>query len=118
MIAQNKFPRKGLLLYSALLLLTIAVFFRVGTCDFVHYDDPDYVTANPYVQMGVKGEAMSWAFFNLHGAHTYWHPITWLSHMLDVQLFGLSPRAHHFVNLGFHSINVMLLFTLLCKLTQ
>jgi len=100
-----------------LALLTIVVFARVAGNDFVNYDDPDYVTANPYVQHGLTWEGIQWAFANLHGTATYWHPLTWISHMLDFQLFGLHPAGHHLTNLGLHTINVLLLFTLLVKLT-
>src|SRR5436190_10809269 len=100
-----------------LVVLTWGVFWRVSRCEFVNYDDPDYVTANPMVQHGLTWEGVKWAFGNLHGQATYWHPITWLSHMLDCQLFGLNPAAHHLMNLLFHSANVLLLFVLLQQLT-
>ncbi|HMC28626.1 MAG TPA: tetratricopeptide repeat protein, partial [Verrucomicrobiae bacterium] len=82
-----------------------------------NYDDPDYVTSNPVVQQGLTWQGVKWAFLNLHGQATYWHPVTWLSHMLDCQLFGLNPTGHHLMNLLFHSANVLLLFLLLQQLT-
>ena len=109
--------KRSLLVTLSLVMLTGAVFLRVGTCEFVNYDDPDYVTSNRYVQMGLTWESIRWAFVNLHGVRTYWHPLTWLSHMLDVQIFGLNARAHHLVNLLFHTGNVLLLFVLLRRLT-
>jgi len=96
-----------------LIFLTAATFWRVGGCDFLSYDDPDYVTLNPIVQKGLTAEGVAWAFGNIHGEQTYWHPITWLSHMLDVQLFGLNPTAHHLVSLAFHIANAVLLFLVL-----
>src|SRR5258706_3903505 len=100
-----------------LLLLTVAVFARVASNDFVNYDDPDYVTSNPQVQQGLTLDGIKWAFGNLHGQATYWHPLTWISHMLDFQLFGLKPAGHHMVNLLLHAANVLLLFIWLRRLT-
>jgi tetratricopeptide (TPR) repeat protein len=101
-----------------LILLTIALFWRVNQHEFINYDDPDYVTNNSYVQRGLTKESIHWAFTKLHGENTYWHPITWLSHMLDCQLFGLSAQAHHLVNLFFHTANVVLLFSFLNLATR
>ncbi|MEY2407331.1 MAG: protein O-mannosyl-transferase, partial [Verrucomicrobiota bacterium] len=98
-------------------MLTIAAHWRVLQNDFVNYDDNDYVTANPIVQKGLTVEGAKWAFGNLHGAKTYWHPITWLSHMTDCQLFKLNPTGHHAMSLGFHAINVLLLFLVLERMT-
>src|SRR5947207_11995995 len=105
------------LIYVALLAVTWGVFWRAGLNDFVNYDDPDYVTGNPIVQQGLTWQGIKWAFLNLHGQATYWHPVTWLSHMLDCQVFGLNPAGHHLMNLLFHSANVLLLFVLLQQLT-
>ena len=66
--------------------------------EFVSYDDPSYVTANPQVQAGLTKAGLAWAFGRLHGEQTYWHPLTWLSHMLDCQWFGLRPGPPHLVN--------------------
>ena len=104
-------------LVLGLLVLTIAVFWRVSGHDFIRYDDPDYVTANVHVNRGLTTEGLAWAFGNLHGSATYWHPLTWVSHMIDCQLFGLRPGPHHLVNLGFHLINVVLLFLVLRRMT-
>lgn len=113
----NASGRNRRVVYLGLLLLTWAVFWRVGLNDFVNYDDPDYVTSNPIVQQGLTWPGIKWAFLNLHGQATYWHPVTWLSHMLDCQLFGLKPAGHHLMNLLFHSTNVLLLFALLQQVT-
>ena len=107
--------KKWLLLLLA--LLTLAAFWQVSRNDFVNYDDPDYVTGNAYVQQGLTWSGVKWAFGNLHGQATYWHPLTWLSHMLDYQLFGLNASAHHLVNLLFHTANVLLLFLVVNQLT-
>src|SRR5258706_6609123 len=100
-----------------LVLLTLATFWGVSRNGFVSYDDPDYLTSNTIVQKGISKEGLAWAFGNVHGEQTYWHPLTWLSHMIDVQLFGLNPGAHHLVSLGFHSANVLLLFLVLHGMT-
>ena len=100
-----------------LVLLTVGVFFPVSQHEFVNYDDPVYVTANPHVQAGLTQESFIWAFGQLHGDQTYWHPLTWLSHMLDCQLFGVNAGAHHLVNLLFHTVNVLLLYVLMKRMT-
>ena len=98
-----------------LVLVTFSVFLPLGWHDFVNYDDPDYVTANPHVQSGLKWGNVTWAFMTGHASN--WHPLTWLSHMLDCQLFGQHPGAQHLINAGFHLINTVLLFLLLRNLT-
>src|SRR5258706_11733922 len=101
---------------------TIAVFWPVSRHEFINYDDYAYVTLNPVVQQGLTWEGVSWAFREgLYGEaaywHPLWHPLTWLSHMLDCQLFALKPAGHHLVNLLFHSLNTVLLFVLLRRMT-
>jgi len=106
--------------WPILLLLatvTVAVFARVLGHEFVNYDDHAYVTLNPIVQQGLTWHGVKWAFTEIHGEVTYWHPLTWLSHMLDCQLFGLRPAGHHFGNVLFHTANVLLLFVLLRRMT-
>ena len=101
---------------SALLVLaTAATFWPVVHCDFINYDDPDYVTANATVQGGLTGAGLAWAFTTAHVAN--WHPLTWLSHMLDCQWFGLNASAHHAMNLLIHIASTVLLFLLLQRIT-
>jgi hypothetical protein len=109
--------RRNWQMMALLAAATIAVFWRVGRHEFVNYDDPAYVTLNPMVQAGFTWPGVKWAFGELHGEATYWHPITWLSHMLDCQLFGLRPAGHHLTNLTLHVFNTLLLFALLRRLT-
>jgi len=109
--------RRDRIVLLLLLTLTLGAFARVIFCDFVNYDDNDYVTANAIVQRGLTWEGLAWAFGNLHGDKTYWHPLTWLSHMLDCQLFGLRPAPHHLMSLLFHALNVALLFLVLKRMT-
>lgn len=108
---------RTVLVSALLLLLTLGTFWPVGRHDFINFDDPDYVTDNPQVQAGVTVQGLAWAFLNLHGLRTYWHPVTWVSHMLDCELFGLNPGPHHLVNLLFHVANVILLLLLLRRMT-
>jgi tetratricopeptide (TPR) repeat protein len=99
----------------ALTLATLAVFGQVGSFAFIRFDDPLYVTNNPQVQAGLSWAGVRWAFTTTHAAN--WHPLTWLAHMADVQLFGLDPRGHHLVSLLLHTGNGLLLFLLLERLT-
>ncbi|MSU59276.1 MAG: tetratricopeptide repeat protein [Pedosphaera sp.] len=94
---------------------TCALYWPVRTHDFVGLDDPDYVTENPNVNHGLSGEAVAWAFRSKEASN--WHPLAWLSHMLDCELFGLKPAGHHLVNVGWHAINAVLLFLLLRRMT-
>ncbi|MBF0327635.1 MAG: glycosyltransferase family 39 protein [Nitrospirae bacterium] len=77
--------------------------------DFVDYDDFTFVVRNPNIQAGVTFEGIIWAFMSEYEAN--WIPLTWISHMLDVQLFGMNPAGHHFVNLLFHIASTLLLFS-------
>src|SRR5438105_8749051 len=97
-------------------LATVLVFLPVGWNDFVNYDDPDYVTANPHVQNGLKWDNVFWAFTT--GYASNWHPLTWLSHMVDCQVFGQRAAAHHLISAGFHVANALLLFAVLRRLTR
>ena len=98
-----------------LALVTAAVFWPVARFDFVNYDDSDYVTANAHVQSGLKWANVRWALTTGHASN--WHPLTWLSHSLDCQLFGQSAGAHHLVSAGFHLANTLLLFLVLRQMT-
>src|SRR5882762_2671643 len=100
---------------ALLAILTCAAFWPVLGNGFVNYDDPEYVTENPHVQTGLTARNIRWAFTSQHGGN--WHPLTSLSHMVDVQLFGLKAGWHHAVNLLFHVANVALLYLLLQGLT-
>ncbi len=106
----------GWVIGAALALITIAVFFQVGTFDFITYDDPAYVTANPQVKAGLSLENFVWAFTSSQAYN--WHPLTWLSLMLDCQLFGPAPHLLHITNLLLHTVNVVLLFIVLLRMTK
>ncbi len=83
---------------------------------FVDYDDGSYITKNPEVLAGLTRDGVRWAFAEFHSAN--WHPLTWLSHMLDVELFGLDAGRHHLVNAGLHALNAALLFLFLAAATR
>lgn len=107
--------RKGWLITVLLGAVTLAVFWPVRHCEFTNFDDPSYVTENEMVSRGLSAEGFAMAFRQPHGGN--WHPLTSLSHMLDVSLFGLKPAGHHLVNLALHSLNAMLVFAVLRALT-
>ncbi len=108
---------KRLLIVSLLLTMAAFVaFWQVTHCDFVSFDDDLYVTGNRHVQDGLTAEGIGWAFTTGHAAN--WHPLTWISHMIDAQLFGLQPGWHHLVNLLFHLASTVLLFLVLHRMTK
>lgn len=109
--------RRDLLICLLLAVCTLAVFWPVVSHDFVNYDDTLYVTENPQVQAGLTKAGLAWAFGRLTGEGTYWHPLTWVSHMLDCELYGLRPGGHHLTNLLFHVANSILLFIVLKRMT-
>jgi Tfp pilus assembly protein PilF len=109
--------RRRLALYLALglCLLTLAAFLPVLRNGFVNFDDPQYVYANPHVRQGLSAAGLRWALTTQVAGH--WHPLTLVSHMLDVQLYGLDPEGHHLTSLLLHLVNVLLLFTVLHRMT-
>jgi hypothetical protein len=94
---------------------TLALYWPVRHFDFVQYDDNEYVFDNPTVRAGLSWWGVAWSFVDAHALN--WHPLTWLSHMLDCQLFGLNPGPHHMVNALLHSANAALLFLALQSMT-
>ena len=100
---------------SALLLLTIAVFAQVRTHDFVDLDDGLYVVDNVNVKSGLTVDNVRWAFTTGRAAN--WHPLTWISHQIDVSLFGMDAGSHHLTNLAWHALNTVMLFGLLRFMT-
>ena len=98
-----------------LVLVTIAVYWSATRCDFVTYDDYMYVLDNTHVTSGLTLENVRWAFRSDYAAN--WHPLTWMSHMLDCQMFGLKPWGHHLSSVLLHGLNAGLVFVLLYLLT-
>src|ERR1035438_5888140 len=91
----------------SLVLVTIALYWPATGHDFV-YDDNQYVLENPHVASGLTWENARWAFGS--GYASNWHPVTWLSHMLDCQLFGVKPWGHHLTSVLLHALNAALVF--------
>ena len=100
---------------AGMALVTLVAFGSALPKTFVNFDDNVYVTENPHVRAGLGTDGVAWAFTTTTASN--WHPVTWLSHMADVQLFGLDAARHHLVNLLLHAANVALLFLLLATMT-
>jgi protein O-mannosyl-transferase len=98
-----------------LAMVTIALYSPVVHHPFIEYDDPIYVTSNLHVQAGLTWNTFIWAWTTTEAEN--WHPLTWLSHALDCQLYGLSPTGHHLTSVLLHVLNVLLLFLLLARVT-
>lgn len=107
--------RKVALTSGLLVLVTLAVYWPVLRCEFIEGDDPDYVTQNAHVRSGLTLANLRWAFTAMHANN--WHPLTWISHMLDCELYALNPAGHHATNVVFHSANTVLIFLLLRRMT-
>jgi tetratricopeptide (TPR) repeat protein len=99
----------------ALALVTLLAYLPARRHGFILYDDPDYLTENRSVQDGLTPATVRWAFTTFHASN--WHPLTWLSHALDCELFGLDPGAHHLVSALFHAVNAALLLLVLLRFT-
>ena len=108
----NRLPR---LVYLVLIFVTLVVFHQLPSHDFINLDDDILVYENPHVHAGLNKEGIAWAFTTFE-AYNY-HPLTWLSHMLDCQLFGLKPGMHHLTSLLFHLMNTALLLLVLRRMT-
>ena len=109
------FPRSALWISVGLVALIGVAYASVARYGFLRFDDPQYVTENPHVANGLTPEAMSWALTSGYAAN--WHPLTWMSHMLDIQLFGMNASAHHVVNVAIHSASTVLWFSVLWAMT-
>lgn len=107
--------RNKILTCLFLAVITLSVYWQTVNHQFISYDDGVYITENPHVKAGVTTEGVNWAFTAIRGSN--WHPITWLSHMLDVSMFGLHPGLHHLMNAAYHAANTALLFLLLLRMT-
>jgi Flp pilus assembly protein TadD len=101
---------KSFFIFACLVLAlgTLALYWPVGGFQFINFDDNEYVSENPVVSAGLTWHGVAWAFDGVHVGN--WHPVTWISHMLDCQLFGVNAGAHHLVNVFFHIADTLLLF--------
>ena len=107
---------RAMLAAIALAALVVLVFAQVRDFEFVNFDDPAYILDNPRVNTGLSLDNARWAFTAHHAGN--WHPLTWLSHQLDVSLFGLEPSAHHLTSVFIHLLNTLLVFGLLLAATR
>ena len=105
-----------LLISAALVVTTLVAYEPIRHNNFVHYDDNAYITENPNVIGGITRTSIVWAFTKPYAAN--WHPLTWLSHMLDCEIYGLNPQGHHITSVLIHIINCVLLFIVLYKTTR
>ena len=109
------FPRQTLWVSIGVALAVALAYWPVYRFGFVRFDDPTYVTENPHVLSGLTWPAVKWAFTSGYGAN--WHPLTWMSHMLDVQLYGLDAAGHHATNVLLHAASTVLLLGVLVRMT-
>ncbi len=116
MVATSGSRMRTLVLTCLLLTVTVAaVYWQTGNHQFLNFDDDVYVTGNPHVAGGITGNNLYWAFTSVDAAN--WHPVTWLSHMADVQFYGMTPRGHHLTSVAIHASATVLLFLLLFRIT-
>ncbi len=114
-MTELRMTRLRCLLAAALAAATLLLYYPAGGHQFILLDDDLYVTENPQVRAGLTAASFAWAFSTSHTGN--WHPLTWLSHMADVSLFGLDAGWHHRVNVFLHVLNTVLLFFLLSRAT-
>ena len=107
--------RSSLLIAVSLTVATVAVYWQTHSFDFVAMDDLVYVSDNPHVLTGINSGNLVWSVTTFHAG--YWIPLTWLSFMLDAQIFGAHPGGYHVTNLLLHLINALLVFALLSRAT-
>src|SRR5271165_2922733 len=98
-----------------LAVTTLLLYSPVARHPFTNFDDPDYVTQNPHVQTGLSRQTMAWAWTTTEQAN--WHPLAWISHALDCQLYGMNAGGHHLTSVLWHVLNAVLLFLLLARVT-
>jgi len=107
---------RPVIIWTALTILNVFVYSAVRHFELVNWDDPTYITENPTVLQGLNWRTAWWALTTGHSP--YWHPMTWLSHLLDVSLFGTDAGAYHVTNLVLHVVNTLLVFELFRRLTH
>jgi len=105
-----------MLCIGLLLLLVGAAFLPVLRNGFISWDDGDYILSNPHVRTGVSWENIRWAFGSFENSN--WHPLTWISHMVDCEIFGLRAWGHHLTSLALHALNTLLVFLVLRRMTS
>ena len=108
--------RKRILVVAVLVAGVFACFWRVGYCDFVIYDDPQYLTSNEYIRLGLSLKGIAWALSSIHFSN--WHPLTTISYLTEYQFFRLNPVVFHIDNLILHVLATVLLFEVLLSMTN
>jgi Flp pilus assembly protein TadD len=112
----SNLPKQSVILCLLLAAIALLVYNRTASADFLNFDDPQYVLNNFQVHQGITWATIKWAFTTYDAGN--WHPLTWLSHALDWQLFQGNPAGHHYINVLFHAINAVLLFLVLLGATR
>lgn len=107
--------RQTAVICLTLIVIVFALYSPVANHAFLNYDDNIYVTGNRHVAAGMTGKGISWAFTAVEAGN--WHPLTWLSHMLDVELYGMEPRGHHLTSVAIHALATLSLFLLMLRLS-
>jgi tetratricopeptide (TPR) repeat protein len=107
---------RKLIICALLGATTLLAFWPVLHAGFINFDDPDYVTQNPDVLHGLSGQSILWAFKTAHSCN--WHPLTWISHMVDIQFYGLNPAGHHFTSLMLHIANAILVYLVIRRMIR
>jgi tetratricopeptide (TPR) repeat protein len=112
------FATNRILLVCLLLVgIILAVYWNLSRYEFINYDDNIYLSENQQIQSGLTKESLAWSFNLQENKKFYWHPLTWISHMLDVELYGMDPGRHHLTNVIIHVFNTLLLFLILNRMT-
>lgn len=104
-----------ILMFTLLIVTTLSIYYRVSSFDFIDFDDNEYITENLNISSGIHLKNIKWSFQTFHSGN--WHPLTWISHMLDCQFFGMNAGYHHITNIFLHILNSLLLFAVLKKMT-
>lgn len=107
--------RKGAIIAFSLLIVVFLIYFQLRSSGFVNYDDPEFLVNNPHLRGGLTPASLAWAFQTGYAAN--WFPLTWLSYLLGVSLYGLDPGWHHLTNVFLHAIDAVLLFAVLRRMT-
>jgi len=113
--ARSRDSQQTRIICVMLVVIVLASYWRAGSLNFTRFDDDIYITHNKWVRNGMTVRGVIWAFTTGHASN--WHPLTWLSHQADWELFGENPRGHHLENVLLHAVNTLLLFLLLNRIT-
>src|SRR3954469_18869993 len=111
----NRKLSAAVMISVVLVLASLAGYLPAGWMSFISFDDPDYVWRNPRVVGGLTWDGIWWSLS--HSFASNWHPLTWMSHMLDYQLYGLTAGGHHVTSVLFHAANTLLVFLVLRQMT-